>query len=431
MGLGAVVVLFCLSFSWDWLYQYGWLALGLLMLLTLIDYFLVLNNADSISITREVQEKLSLGDKQVVVYILDGQNRLGLNAELFDELPQQLNYRSGLTSMSLKRGGEVQKFTFSIKPTMRGYYHFGNTILLLSSQVLGLVKLKKSFDNPVEIEVYPSIIQMKQYELAVFSKTARMAGIRPVRNIGENDEFELIREYVSGDNIKSINWKATSRSNTLMVNQFQNSRSQNVYFVIDKGRAMKMPFDDLTLLDYSINSTLAIANIVLKKYDRVGLITFSEQVDSRIKADHQNNQLSLISKHLFDQRTAFTEPNYGALLSTINHGLKQRSMLFLFTNFEHVQDLKRQLPYLQSMNKRHLLIVIFFENTIFHSSLDQDATNVKGIYRQTLIRKALMEKQLIQKELKALGIQVILTAPQELSINTINKYLEIKAKRMK
>ncbi len=423
--------MFCLSFTWAWLYPYGWVGLGLLIFLTILDYFLIKRQAELILVRREVQDKLSLGDKQYVRYSIDGSHTLQLRGELYDELPEQLEHRSGLTSIILQPGQDSQLFTFAIKPNERGIYHFGNVILMLNTRFLGLVSYKQVYYTPKEVEVYPSVIQMKQYELAVFSKTARMAGIRQVRSIGENDEFELIREYVSGDNIKSINWKATSRGNTLMVNQFQNSRSQNVYFVIDKGRAMKMPFDDLTLLDYSINSTLAIANIVLKKYDRAGLITFSKQVDSRIKADHQSNQLSLISKHLFDQETAFMEPNYKALLSTINHGLKQRSILFLFTNFEHVQDLKRQLPFLQAINKKHLLVVICFENTLLRIGVEQEVETVKDIYRQTIIRRTMMEKQLIQKMLKTLGIQVILTAPSDLSVNTINKYLEIKAKRMR
>ncbi len=381
--------------------------------------------------SRQVQDKLSLGDKQYIHYTLHHKNRRNLLGQFYDELPPQLQYRSHLTTLQLSNEQEETQYQFILRPVDRGRYDFGDMHLLLRLGFPGLIQYKVTTRAAQTVEVYPSIIQMKHYELMVFAQTAHKLGIRPVRAIGENDEFELIREYVSGDNIKSINWKATSRNNVLMVNQFQNSRSQHVYFLVDKGRAMKMPFDGLSLLDHAINSTLVLSNIVLRKYDKAGLITFAEQIDSSIKADNQSNQLYTISKHLFDQKTTFKEPNYPALLNTINGSIKQRSIFFLYTNFEHVQDLKRQLPYILTINRRHLLVVIFFENTIFETMLEEDAKTVKQIYEDTIVRRSRMEKQLIQKELRTLGVEVILTTPEKLSIDTINMYLKIKAKRMK
>jgi len=151
---------------------------------------------------------------------------------------------------------------------------------------------------------------MKNMELQVFSKTATLAGIRKVREIGENDEFEQIRNYIVGDNVKSINWRATSRQGELMVNQYENSKSQQIFCIIDKGRSMKMPFDDLTLLDYAINTTLVTSNIILRKYDKIGLITFGNRIGHVINADAQSGQLQKITKALYDQQTDFQESNF-------------------------------------------------------------------------------------------------------------------------
>jgi uncharacterized protein (DUF58 family) len=87
-------------------------------------------------------------------------------------------------------------------------------------------------------------------------------------------EFEQIKEYVSGDDIRTLNWKASARKGGLMINNFMEEKSQQVYCIIDKGRLMKMPFDGLTLLDYAINTCLVLSNVCLRKQDRVGVITF-------------------------------------------------------------------------------------------------------------------------------------------------------------
>jgi uncharacterized protein (DUF58 family) len=110
-----------------------------------------------------------------------------------------------------------------------------------------------------------------------------MTGIKKIRRLGHNNEFEQIKNYVQGDDIRTVNWKATSRRNELMVNQYQDERAQHIYSVIDKSRSMRMPFNDLTLLDYSINSTLAFSNICLRKGDKVGLMTYSDKLEQKLR----------------------------------------------------------------------------------------------------------------------------------------------------
>jgi len=271
---------------------------------------------------------------------------------------------------------------------------------------------------------------MRQYELQVFSKTAILAGIRQIRKIGENDEFEHIKPYQIGDNIKSINWKATSRKNQLMVNQYQNTRSQTVYCIVDKGRSMKMPFLGMTLLDHAVNSALVISNIILKKYDKAGLITFSDKLGSIVRAKAMTGQLESISKQLYSQKTAFRESNFELLYYTCRQQITRRSILLFFTNFEQMVDLDRSLPYISRMGKKHLMVVILFINTEILTAAEAECHTKSNIYRKTFAEKALAEKIKIARTLNIHGIQTILTRPEDLSINVINKYLEIKNKRM-
>jgi len=427
--LGCIIVVFLISFAYPILYNVAMVALYILIGLIIIDLVILFIMRNKITAFRDINERLSLGDDQAITYTISNKSSINLNIEVVDELAAQFQHRSTIGDFEVDRDKTIETH-FSITPVTRGIYSFGNLNLFISTRLLSLVELRHVIEQEQDVKVIPSIIQMKKYELQVFSKTARNSGIRRIRQIGENDEFEHIRSYSQGDNIKAINWKASSRLNTLMINQYQNTKSQNVYCIIDKGRAMKMPFNDLTLLDYAINSTLVISNIVLKKYDRVGLITFSDKIGSIVKAESVRNQLEKVSNRLYHQKTEFKESNLELLNITVRKKISRRSIVVMFTNFENQNDLKRNLPYLKSINKKHLLLVIFFINTELIETSEMHCKTRDEIYLKTFAQRALVEKEKIKMELNTNGIQAILTKPEDLSINVINKYLEIKAKRM-
>lgn len=428
--IGLIIIFLILGYSYDVMHTIGLLMLPILTLLTIIDGVTLFITRHKFEISRSVHPKLSLGDEQDIQYTLINNSKNNWYYTLIDDLPVQLQYRD-LQHHGTVGANESITLHTPIRPLDRGEYEFGNIQIFISSTILNLIEFRITTPSKTTVKVVPSIIQMRRYALEVFSKTATMSGIRRIRSIGENDEFEQIRNYQVGDNYKSINWKATARKREIMVNQFQNTRSQNIYTIIDKGRSMKMPFKGLTLLDYAINASLVISNIVLKKYDKAGLITFSHKLGQVVQAKNTPQQLSLISDHLYNQKTDFLEANHELLFFYLRQQLKRRSILLYFTNFENLYDLEINLPYLKSLNRRHLMVVIFFKNTEVQAAKNKKVETVSDIYSNTMAAKAVMEKEQIRDRLNVAGIQTILTAPEDLSVNVINKYLEIKAKRMK
>jgi uncharacterized protein (DUF58 family) len=222
------------------------------------------------------------------------------------------------------------------------------------------------------------------------------SGIKKIRRIGHNQEFELIKDYVSGDDFRTVNWKATARRSKLMVNQYQDERSQQVYSLIDKGRVMQMPFAGMSLLDYAINAALVISNIAIKKSDKAGLITFQDRIGNILPAGRINKQMATIQEVLFNQKTAFLESDYSVLYSTIRRNAFTTQLCFyFFTNFESIHSLHRQLPYLLKLNNMHLLVVIFFENTELQKVTEYPANTVKEIYYKAIAERFSYEKKLI------------------------------------
>jgi uncharacterized protein (DUF58 family) len=269
---------------------------------------------------------------------------------------------------------------------------------------------------------------LRKYELIAFSNNLFQYGVKKIRRIGHTMEFEQIKEYVQGDDIRTLNWKATAKKNALMVNQFQDEKSQSIYMAIDKGRTMKMPFNGLSLLDYAINASLVLSNVILKKQDKAGIFSFSKKIDNRVVAERRSSQMNQILENLYNVKTDFFESDYSRLYADIKKNINQRSLILLYTNFETLEGLHRQLPYLKGIAKSHLLVVVFFQNTELFELATKKTEKVHEIYDQIIAEKFIFEKRLIANELKKYGIHSVLTQPENLTLDTINKYLEIKSR---
>jgi uncharacterized protein (DUF58 family) len=323
---------------------------------------------------------------------------------------------------------EQKDISYLLRPTQRGIYDFGYCNTFAKISFIGIVKRRFLGAEKKEIPVYPSFLQLKKYELLAVSNRLQEIGVKKIRKLGQQTEFDKIRDYVMGDDIRTINWNATARRQQIMVNQYQDERSQQIYCLIDKGRAMKMPFDGMTLMDHAINSSLVMTNLAMRKDDKAGLITFSSKVQTSLKAGKDKFQMHRLLKALYTEKTDYKEPDFGRLYNHVRHHITQRSLLLLYTNFESVVSLERQLPYLRRIAKQHLLVLVLFQNTELTKLIEHSPENTDEVYTQVIAEKNQQEKKQITNLLKAHGIQTILTAPQHLTINSINKYLELKSR---
>ena len=423
--MGLLVLLFILAHMFPGLLVIAQMLFFVFMCLVVID-FILLFKQKGFSATRILPEKLSNGDDNPIEISLQNNYNFTSAITLIDELPFQYQKRDFEINTSLKKQA-TKKITYTLRPLQRGEYFFGNLNLYATSPI-NFISRRFQFGKDAMVPNYPSFLQLKKYMLLAFSNTIFEYGLKKIRRIGHTMEFEQIKHYVQGDDLRNINWKSTAKSNQLMVNQYQDERSQPVYSVIDKGRIMKMPFEGLSLLDFAINATLVISNVALKKQDKAGLFSFSKKVENRVVAERRPSQMNLILETLYNVETDFAESDFSRLYIDVKRNLNQRSLLLLYTNFETLDALYRQLPYLKAIAKHHLLVVIFFENTELQKVTSKTASNTYEIFEKTIAEKFIYEKKLIVNELQKHGIQSILTAPEHLTINTINKYLEIKAR---
>ncbi len=398
------------------------------VLFLVIDFLLLFGANSGYSAKRITAKRLSNGDENTIRLQIESKYRIQTQVSIIDEIPIQFQIRDFLINAAFSKMGS-QEFSYKLTPVNRGVYNFGD-ILIYASTKLGFFQRRFRIEASEDIPVYPSYIQMRKFEMYAISNRLTDLGVKKIRRIGHTMEFDQIKEYVRGDDIRSINWKATARSNQLMVNQYQDERSQQIINVVDLGRVMKMPFDGLQLLEYAINTSLVISNISVLKDDKAGLLTFSNNEVKAVRPEKKRTHVRTIQHALYNVETNFMESDFDRLLVGLRNHVKQRSLILLYTNFETVSSMQRQLPYLKRIARDHLLVTIFFENTEVTELLSQESKSVGDIYLKTVAEKFNFEKKQIVKSLQREGIHTILTPPKELSINAINKYLELKARAL-
>ncbi len=427
-AIGLCVLLFLLRFFLVWLGNIPHVAVLIIVVIILMDYILLFGRAKAITAKRTMAGRFSNGDDNEVRLDFENNYTFNIHLEVIDEVPYQFQRRDILFKLSLQTQQE-KHLVYQLRPTKRGVYNFGFTRVFANSSI-HFFSRRFTLNEPTEVAVYPFYLQLRKYQLMAISNRLSEAGVKKIRRFGHSMEFEQIKEYVQGDDYRTLNWKATAKSGQLMVNTFSDEKSQQVYCVIDKGRVMKMPFEELSLLDYAINASLVLSNVALMKQDKAGLITFAEGIGSFLKADKKALQMQLILETLYNQKTRYLETDFERLYSVLKIKVTQRSLVILFTNFESLSGMKRQLPYLRKIASQHLLLTIFFENTELTNLLHQPAENLEAVYTKTIAEQFEFEKRQIVKELNQYGIMSILTPPKDLTVNTLNKYLEIKARNL-
>ena len=345
-----VILLLCGGYLFGSLFLLGQITLLLLALAVVADVFL-LYRTKGIEASRACADRFSNGDNNEVKLRVESRYPFPVHLSVIDEVPVIFQQRDICFKLSLD-SGQAKTIVYNLRPNHRGVYDFG-MIRVFASTRLGLIERRLSCGKRQKIKVYPSYLMLHRYELLAMSDNLTELGIKKIRRVGHQTEFEQIKEYVKGDDYRTINWKASARRHQLMVNVYQDERSQQIYNVIDKGRVMQQAFQGVTLLDYAINASLVLSYVAMRKDDKAGLVTFNEHFDTFVPASKQAGQMQTLLESLYAQETTFGETDFSALCVHLAKHVNKRSLLVLYTNFGSLGSMNRQLAYLQQLSRQH------------------------------------------------------------------------------
>ena len=426
--LAILIIFFLIGYAYTFFFHLS--QIGLLVFSSLVAYeFLTLFifTKPSLTAQRECQERLSNGDNNEIRIRLSSSYPFGVRLEIIDEIPAPFQIRDLVFQVNMKRK-EKQVLKYYLRPVKRGRYSFGHIQVFVSTRI-GLISRRIKQGSPFQFKVYPSFIYLKQYELQAASSRLTEYGHKQIRKIGFQLEPDQIKEYVKGEDYRFINWKATARRGKLMSNLFRDERDQHLYCLIDKGRTMQSAFNGMSLLNYSINASLALSYVSMLKGDKAGLLTFERKKDTFVGASREPLQLQNLQEALYNQETSFAESDYQNLYLTVNQQIKSRSLLLIFTNFDSALSMKRQLKYLSMLAKRHTVLVIFFENKDIVELAERKPNSKTEVFETVIAQKLQHEKEFIAQRLRQHNILSLLTYPDKLTADLINKYLEIKKRQ--
>ena len=433
-ALGALVAVFVLGHFFPpaaAMGRIGVLALGVALA---VDAWALWSSGGGLRSRRTLPEKLSNGDPNPVELAVTSAFRFPCRVLVLDEPPAAFvaadptlrAHRFGATLAP----GETAAFAYDVRPTERGAFSWG-AVNAYAAGPLGLLQRRFRDGNEEGRPVYPSIIQMRRYAFLAATNRLTEAGVRPVRRRGHAHEFDRLRDYAPGDDVRRINWKATARrqgrpGGGLVTNEYHDERQQPLYAALDMGRAMREAFDGLTLLDHSINAALALLNVALIRGDKAGLFAFGKTVEAVVPAAGGGRQRVRLLEALHALAPTFEEPGYGALYAAVRARMPKRGLFLLFTNFETRTSLRRRLPHLKALARRHRVVVIFFENVGVQGLIERPATRPEDVYVKAQADQLAEERRAVLETLQQAGIGALLTTPDALTVDAINRYLVLR-----
>ncbi|MDR2921385.1 MAG: DUF58 domain-containing protein [Tannerella sp.] len=423
-----IIVFLLLGYIYPVMFLVGKVCVFTLIAVLIFDGWLLWKDREAIDAKRKCSLRFSNGDENLVRVSVENRYMYPVHIDVIDEIPDIFQRRDILFPVDLSSGA-YKEILYKLRPTKRGEYAFGQIRLFVSTKV-GLLIRRYTCGEPITVKVYPSYLMLHQYELMAISNNLTELGIKRIRRIGHHTEFEHIKEYVKGDDYRTINWKASARRHQLMVNTYQDERSQQVYSIIDKGRIMQYAFKGMTLLDYSINAALVLSFVAIHREDKAGIITFAEDFETFVPASKQAGQMQVILESLYRQQTTFGESDYSSLYVHLNKYINKRSLLLIYTNFDNIIGMERQLNYMQQLARQHVVLAIFFENEELKNFAARKPQTTEDYFQQVIAEKFIYEKQYVTTVLRQHGVYSLLTTPDNLSVDVINKYLEMKAKHL-
>lgn len=377
---------------------------------------------------RDCADRFSNGGGNEVRIHLKSEYPFPVRLTVIDEAPavfqrRDIDYRVRLRAEAGRTVG------YSLVPTQRGVYSFGHIRCFVRTAV-GLVERRYTLGSAEDVKVYPSFLMLNRYELFAISDSLTEMGIKQIRRVGNNTEFEQIKDYVQGDDYRTVNWKASARRHQLMVNVYRDERSQQIFSVIDKGRVMQRSFRGMTLLDYSINAALVLSYVAMRREDKAGLITFADRLDTFVAPSRRTGQMQRLLESLYAQQTNFGETDFSSLCANVHKQVGKRSLLVVYTDFSGMTALRRQLAYLKLLSRWHRVLVVFFEDAEMKAYIRSPKQSTEDYYRHVIAEKFVYEKRMIVSTLRRQGIYSLLTTPESLSVDVINKYLEMKQRQI-
>ncbi len=413
--------------------KWGVIAYDLLLLAAAFLDYKRTEKPTQLEVTRLMPRRFMIGEENEVQLHLvvksDGRKLRQPAFTIKDEYPPQLELRGErlLTAKTTHtRNGEVRgEVGYKLYAASRGNYEFGSVMLRWRSP-WGLVIKQVQMAAAENVKVYPNINEAKRHELNARRNRQLMSGMRLTRLRGQGREFESMRDYVLGDELRHISWTATARRGKLTTRQYQIERNQSIIVMIDAGRLMTSRIENLSKLDHAINAALAIGYVATSGGDNIGLLVFNRQVVSYLAPQRGHAQLAAMTEALYNVKAQMIEPSYGRAFQYLSQNCKRRSLVVILTDLVDRDASAELLAYTAALLPRHLPLIVTIGDNDLRALVAEEPKVAADVYRQSVAEELLQQREEALARITQLGGLALDVPAGQLSFQLVNKYLEVK-----
>lgn len=402
--------------------MYNLICIGLLA----IDYFISPND-NVIHIERLDGDKLSIYENETIGLQVYNKSEFPIYMEIKDEVPDFHFEANDKIMRGIVLPHEKKVFNYCVMPTKRGAFKFGKVHVRYKGRLKLCLKLFK-VNLEKEYKVYPNLNNIRKYRLSLCNNRNFKQGQRNLKMLGKGTSFESLREYVQGDEYRKINWKATARENKPIINQYEPEKNQHVYMFIDSGRTMSHTIRGYRKLDLVINTVLVLSDVINHGGDKAGILLFNTEVNNMVMPGkgmgHRNKMLETLY-HV--EGTNYTT-NFDEAFYYFKKKERHRSIIFLFTDFDTVEEAENMLKAISVISKNNIVVIMLMKNESLEEICSQKIKNNEELFNKGVALELKEERRKIINLLNKKGVLCIECEAEKLEYGAVNKYIQIKNK---
>jgi uncharacterized protein (DUF58 family) len=377
-------------------------------------------------LTREHDSKLSLGAENPVQISLRNRSWRKVSFRVRDEAPELFKIETRILEGQVAPRGTWES-TYHVRPLRRGDYQFGDLTLRWLGP-LGLIVRQAKVEAKEPVKVYPNLLDVRRYDLLLRRNRLQEMGLRTTRQFGEGTEFERLREYLPDDEYRRINWKATARRNFPVTTEYQTERSQQVIAVLDVGRMMQSPVADIAKLDYVVNAVLLLTYVATGKGDRVGMMSFADDVRHYLSPRQGRGQFYRMLELLYAVEPQPVEPNYRKALAYLAVKQRRRALVVVFTDLTGGASLDSLVAQMSMLARSSLPLLVTISDPDVVDASQMTPNDSLGVYQRAAASQLLDERRVVLDSLRQRGVLTLDVPANQLSMSVINRYLELKGR---
>ncbi|MBA3784790.1 MAG: DUF58 domain-containing protein [Acidobacteria bacterium] len=416
-----------LSLSWSFpALRYAVLAYDiLLVILALIDYFTSRKLPENFRIRREFEKRFAIGDETQIRLHVENAAPNNYRMQIKDEFPPEMILGETREAKFDIEGQTTADFIYGLTPPKRGKYWFGKTAVRYLSR-LGLVWCQTDLGEAESVKVYPNMRRAREMALKALGAVSFLAVQRKAVLRGEGRDFESMRDYVRGDELRHISWTATARRSRLTTRQYQIERDQTVLIALDAGRLMTGRIGDETKFDTAIHASLALMSAAARGGDNCGLLVFGRKVKKYLSPQKGVRHVDAVLEALHDLEPELIEPSYSRAFQFISANSKKRSFVVILTDLVDKESSKELITSLKLLRPRHLPLVVTIGDRDLNQTVGEIPKEIKEVFTQSAAEEIIHQRESALRLVETLGGLALDVTTNSLAPKLLETYLRVK-----